>query len=742
MAIQCTTRGTYREIWQDATPLNGGSSIVVPTGISANSASLPRVFGILSLRTIVGAPDITATPSILNGRLVVTITNAAAPGNSAAWKLDVTVNHSIQQSRDPNGQGAIYVIGTPLVPTAINWQARFFFLDGDNGDDSHVGYIDAPPGTEFTPAQAAAVAIKTTSRLEQVRPMDGEGRLAITLIKPRAGGIPYDHVVEGDAAGREDRRRLVNYSLLHTRGSDLTNSAADKLQLGYVTVDGPYTVQSTANTANGRAITCTTPIATQVFDLPLLRIHISTAGGELYGPVRWGDTATAPLTNPEIVTTWPGLPGAPINPGDTIYFENPGVSIVFFEAPSFQANTYSSVTPLLAAGLFTHSGSQFGCDFTTESLMAWYAGIRDNSSMNVSGSISSHFFYIDEVGTVRFSGIGIVAAGGLYCGTNGITKLEIFHSYIGANSTLEALHITLYQTSILDATLYNGSRQMSLTSVDYGQIQARTIGRCEFASCRYIPNWGAGIILSPDQGATVIGSVGPSFTIYDLASLYPPDPTTPTVQLLAGLYTVVFDFSSSMVGGGAKMYHNVEQTLETILAWDDLKITGFEVENGIRVVCRYTDQDYPNNMLPCPRGILMRMVDGVLGTYHPVGLVVTAPGAAAQDRFDLAISDNVANMRIVGALLTSVVQGDGGIPGGYAIVGYDGIMVLRREDGSAGPDSGDPLYLSASAAGYITRVAPAAPSVKLGRALPVGPNTSSTGDAVATAWEPEEPVLS
>ena len=135
----------------------------------------------------------------------------------------------------------------------------------------------------------------------------------------------------------------------------------------------------------------------------------------------------------------------------------------------------------------------------------------------------------------------------------------------------------------------------------------------------------------------------------------------------------------------------------------------------------------------------MRMVDGVLGTAYPVGLVVTAP-AATPARFDLAISDDEAHMRVVGALLTNVVQGSIETPGGWAVVGYDGIMVLRQEVGSTNPTSGDGLYLSAAQAGYVSKTPPVVPNMRLGRASPIGPNTTGAGVVVPTAWEPELPV--
>lgn len=115
-----TTRiasGVNREIWRGTDPIDGGASLDVPTGIRASQVVLAHVFGLLRLDTIVGSPSITATPSVVDHHLVVTITNAAAPGNSTTWTLDVFLMHSMQQGLDRTALGGIYVI-TPATAAA------------------------------------------------------------------------------------------------------------------------------------------------------------------------------------------------------------------------------------------------------------------------------------------------------------------------------------------------------------------------------------------------------------------------------------------------------------------------------------------------------------------------------------------------------------------------------------------------------------------------------------------------
>jgi len=137
---------------------------------------------------------------------------------------------------------------------------RYIFLDGDNGDDQNVGYIDALPGTVFTPAQTAPVAVRTTHRINEIRPRFGAGRMVVVLLKPRAGFVPYDLAADGDQLGSEDRSGISGYSLMITRASDLTNAPfvpwdttppGDRAQLGMASrslpgpnPDGSFTVAS------------------------------------------------------------------------------------------------------------------------------------------------------------------------------------------------------------------------------------------------------------------------------------------------------------------------------------------------------------------------------------------------------------------------------------------------------------------------------------------------------------------
>lgn len=130
---------------------------------------------------------------------------------------------------------------------------RYYFLDNDNGDDANVGYIDAAAGATFTAVQSAAVAIKTAEQLRNIMPRFGSARSVVVLIKPRSDAGNYLN-----KAGASDFLDMgyVGYTYIAFRGSDLTNSANDKVDLGGVipaggsgpNADGSWTVSAQVST--------------------------------------------------------------------------------------------------------------------------------------------------------------------------------------------------------------------------------------------------------------------------------------------------------------------------------------------------------------------------------------------------------------------------------------------------------------------------------------------------------------
>lgn len=133
---------------------------------------------------------------------------------------------------------------------------RYFFVDYDAGNDNNLGYIDAAAGSTFTSGQTGPIAIKTLTRLRQIVPLNGNGRVAVVLIKPRAGGAVYrtpDNSADDDLAfyglNGYKGRSIV-------RGSDLTNTTTDRILCGFQTAsagpngDGSWTIAAGSTTSN------------------------------------------------------------------------------------------------------------------------------------------------------------------------------------------------------------------------------------------------------------------------------------------------------------------------------------------------------------------------------------------------------------------------------------------------------------------------------------------------------------
>ena len=113
MAATRLVAGMQREVWQDTVTQGGGVSQTISTNIRISTAQLCRVHGLFVAGAPTGAPTFTATPSVVGGFLVVTVVNTAAGGNSAAWMLDVQLEHSlVQATHGANGYILVTNSGT------------------------------------------------------------------------------------------------------------------------------------------------------------------------------------------------------------------------------------------------------------------------------------------------------------------------------------------------------------------------------------------------------------------------------------------------------------------------------------------------------------------------------------------------------------------------------------------------------------------------------------------------------
>jgi hypothetical protein len=617
MAMTRLVSGALREVWSE-TAAQGPGSEVVTTGIRVSPQTLSCAFGILSVTPAAGTPMFTATPSAVNGFLVVTVTNIAAPGNTGTWQLDIWRVHSLQQASGAGivTTGSIHVVGNASTPSVASWaDTRYIFLDGDAGNDSHVGYIDAPAGTTFTTLQAAAVAVRTTHRLEELRPLDGAGRKVVALFKPRAGGACYDHFVVGDGLGRDDRHLLHDYALIVSRGSDLTNSLDDRVQLGMVpAVTGPlpnsyFAVASVTPGVNGTAVGLTDATLTG-WQLSRYRMHFETVGGAVYASLKWGDLATIP--DPTIATTW-YIPGAVI-PGDTARIEKPGVVLHDY----YEAHDYASTEiGLEAAGLSVVGGvARLGP--TTAGLTAMYSNfdvdaVGDTTTVSANiGNISASPTFNDETGTPRsLFGLGISGPSGTPLINDGSITL-VFSSFVesGAGAAAVAARITARTLEITgcmiqSVVLSNGSNYTRLALTGFGDVQWTCAGNGQIEVVAGVPTWLRTITLIPRSPGAI--STPANIAINLAASLWAPESTDAGFVLERGFYTTRFDMNSTQLGSGVSFIINDTDSIP--ITYESLGVTGFEIEGERKVVCIRSAQGYPDDELPCPRGKIARLYD-------------------------------------------------------------------------------------------------------------------------------------
>lgn len=511
--------------------------------------------------------------------------------------------------------------------SVANWdvtKVRYFFVDGDMGDDSHVGYIDAAPGTDFTSQMilVASVAIKTTSRLKAITPLNGAGRMMVRLFKPRAGLVSYDDIAPGDGLGSEDRSLYVGYSIFHTRGSDLTNSIADRAQLGFVTTapgpnsDESWTVSSSIPHPDGTTtIVLTSGGSSSLPDseeLTRYRIRILASGGTtVYAPVRWGDTIGA---GDYALTAW-FVPG-PCNPGDQLWLEQPGVVIDRFNEMSSACKSTSVLQANVAlAGFQINTAFTIGCsDDGTQCIYThilvnnttWPpVTIYSNTGQAPAGAyVLINGFYVDETGTSYvFSGLGLAGSIMNYSGGALIMQYSSVISFFG--SIVQANFIDIRYSSIRKMSVISGEKMLQLAHLNYGSIEVTPSSNASIENSRGVTAWRPIIYVSGLPNTIKFSD------LQNLLSEVPEaEPDIPCIILNPGQYTVIFDHGDGTTlvqGNGVMIYYDQAKTQYTLVTWDSLRTTGFDIENSQKVVCRLTGEGFYGDLLPCPRGTVMRI---------------------------------------------------------------------------------------------------------------------------------------
>jgi len=288
---------------------------------------------------------------------------------------------------------------------------RYFCVDGTSGNDLRRGYVDAAAGATLT--TCSSVAVKTIAAALARIPRFGNGRSAVMLLTP------------GTYAEFLDFTGVSGYRYLLRRGSDLTNSTADRLTVGgVVAVAGPN--GDSSFTVAGGGTTSTFSVA-------------AGSLGATDADVGWrwrfaANTSTAALQNvscfinansASAITCGANLGTAP-SAGDTGFVEKPGVIVAAYAeaagppaidlAPS--TATFITQTVMQAAGIAVSGTGTGAFSMGAVGSLAQYSFVETTGSTtnqvavasNLSAGLNISISYADEGGTGRAVG-GLRSAG-------------------------------------------------------------------------------------------------------------------------------------------------------------------------------------------------------------------------------------------------------------------------------------------------------------------------------------------
>ena len=649
--------------------------------------------------------------------------------------------------------------GSSDVATWDITKVRYIFLDGDSGNDANIGYIDDAPGTDFTSraADVAAVAIKTTSRLEAITPKVGAGRMMVRLYKPRVGGAAYDHATLGDGLGKEDRSVLSGYTII-SRGSDLTNSPADKLKLGFVNTafpggngDGSWTVGTVGSSPEGVVIQLVGATVPSGASLTYYRLRWVHAGVTYYASVRWADTGSGAA---DTLTAWSFF--GSMGTGDHAWLEQPGAKLKsFYEAASGSGNqtvwnVFAGVQ-IVTTMAIGHSEDSSRVDYTN--ILAGLIAVTQTRRVDTivgCPTVVLNSIYVDEQGqSVHCGGFGIVAGRLVF---NGGNFWGAFSSFV-VSAVIAANYISLFNSTVNMAFL-TGVGSVALADLNHGAITLQPSGPASVVRMRGVTAWSPSVVMQPLGASSSV-----SFSnMHNLLHAFevPSEPTAPGIVLTAGQYTAVLDFGNESIpgtiscGNGVRVQYNTAGDQFGIVTYDSLKTTGFEVVGGQRVICKATGAGtgYTGDVLPCPRGVPMKIVNfpgsGDSPAPTPCGLVVVGVTATGGQQAAY-LSLGLAPQNIIGVALTPYANNadmGGGNTGGWVVVGNDSMMVLRKDSLSAFPGIGVPVFASfhdeftpgLTGGCSVTEAQPDLPTFRLGSVLPIG--TPTTGINIPVAWDP------
>lgn len=328
-----------------------------------------------------------------------------------------------------------------LVATWALATTRYYAADYVNGNDGNTGYSDT------SMAAAGAVAVKTLTRLREIIPDNGEGRIAVCAVRgptSNVGPALTYYKSDGTTVDDLDLRGTFNYRYILLRTTqDFTNNATDKNVCAPVMgqvgpgVNGEWTVSAGA-TVNTFSVSSGT----------------LTAKPGLYGMrVRFTGNVTAGLAN-QCRNIWKNTSGqivlgrdtsvAPAA-GDTFYIERPGVIFDQFYSPLGTAGGNSSGFQSTFASAFVG----FRCTQSTNvtnfingpglTMTGSFLEFDGRLSCGVLQSLRLVEDYPDETNTIVVTGAGLRwsqnTSGSIVTGTV-ISQLNIFCSaLVGGSGT-------------------------------------------------------------------------------------------------------------------------------------------------------------------------------------------------------------------------------------------------------------------------------------------------------------------
>jgi hypothetical protein len=401
--------------------------------------------------------------------------------------------------------------------------------------------------------------------------------------------------------------------------------------------------------------------------------------------------------------------------GDHIWLERPGVWLRSFTESASGTGNNASNTLFAGFGIQTSMAIGHSDDPTqvnyTHVVTAPYLTITNTnySTGRVDGTatVNLESSYKDETGsTIPVAGFGIWAYAIQFIG---LSFNGAFSAFVGGLSTISAHTISFGSSSLMQVIFYQGAGGVKLSYLNYGAITLQHSGAAILTGMRGVSAWSIFVYIASSIQVNPLGATA-SVSFQDMHNLLLAvpiaEPASPGITLKSGQYTAILDFGNESIPGTISCGNGVRVEYDsgskfTLVNYDSLQATGFEVIGGQKVVCKAANTGYAGDILPCPRGVPMQIVNYPGCTDYPLpmpsGLVVAGTTDTGGEQAVFLNNSILTPQNIIGVTLTNYtnnVNFGGGITGGWVVVGNDTIMVLRKDSVSAAPAVGALVFAS------------------------------------------------